>query len=101
MKQCIQNRLTLLEAANQKRQPPTFEQFQNMWADLDELSKSLYLLQAENPENIELLNPDESSRQFAQTISAYLQRMGLAKVDPTAPSLRQIAAEMEKHHAEY
>ena len=53
--------------------PPTFEQFQEDWKCMDELSKSLFVLYAECPELFGCMDECET------VIAGYLERMGLVK----------------------
>ena len=52
---------------------PTFEQFQEEWKNMDDLSKSLFALHAECPELFGGIDERET------VIAGYLERMGLVK----------------------
>ncbi len=69
---------------------PSFEDFSSSWATMDELSKSLLALYAETPDNAD----NVMERKYYSAIGEYLRRMGL--VQDGAPSLREIAAQLEK-----
>lgn len=51
--------------------PPSFEEFQEMWSRMDELSKALFICHAECPELA------SSSDGRIKVFSQYLEKMGL------------------------
>lgn len=68
---------------------PDFEAFRTQWATMDDLSKSLYIMLAENHDNVD---GNATEEKFFATIAAYLRRMGLVREG--TPSLREIAAQL-------
>ena len=55
--------------------PPTFDQFTEQWFQMDELSKSLFVANAECPD-LCFFDPND---EYWTTIAGYLDRMGLVK----------------------
>ena len=87
----VLSRLAKLEQQVQKSPIPSKEEWLAEWETLSELDKSLYVAQAEN---IEILTGDRAYIKYMETIAGYLQEMGL--VDPNAPKLLELAAEMDR-----
>ena len=86
----ILRRLSELERAINGEPIPTREEWSEIWQELSELDKSLYIFQAEN---IDTLTGGGSYRRYMVAVSGYLRDMGL--VDPAAHTLLELAAEME------
>ena len=86
----ILKRLQMLEAAANLQKIPSKPEFLEFWHGLSDLDKSLYILQAEN---LETMTENRAYKEYMEAVAKYLQEMGL--VDPNAPKLLDIAAEME------
>ena len=63
---------------------PDFETFKAEWATMDEISRSLFIFYAEQPQSW-----DNTERRFMQLIREYLDTLGL--IDRNAESIIEVA----------
>ena len=63
---------------------PDFETFKAEWATMDEISRSLFIFYAEQPQTW-----DNTERRFMQLIREYLDTLGL--IDRNAESIIEVA----------
>ena len=87
MNKTIMERIADLEQRN-AHTVPAFEDFVGEWANMDELSKSLFCSLAADPESA----GGGSFGRYIRGIAPYLRKLGL--IDD-APSLREIAAQLD------
>lgn len=78
----IKKRLSILESVRTQK-IPTFEEFQELWPTMDELSQALYIFDAEYCQETK----------YDKTIADYLRRMGVVTGEPK--DIGEIAQEME------
>ena len=67
----ILKRLEALEEKNVVKKTPTYQEFLKEWENYDELSKALWIAEAEMP------GIGGKRNQYTNTICGYLERMGL------------------------
>ena len=72
---------------------PTFETWLERWSELSDLDKALYIVEAENVAEA----TTEADRRRVSVLADYLHRIGA--LDQNAPTLREIAAEMDGGNA--
>lgn len=87
----IKIRLSALEKNMSRCPAPTREEWWKKWREMSELDKSIYIVEAEN---LEELKREPQFYRYMKTIAGYLFDMGL--LDPNAKTLREIAAEMDE-----
>lgn len=77
--------------SNIQEKIPTFGEFQTQWAQMDELSRSIYLEICGNPTNYR--DEPRKQRRYLERLRKYLKQMGLIGQD--SKSLFDIARELE------
>lgn len=88
----IKARIEQLEQKIAVSSIPSFEQFSAEWPTMDALSKALFAEFASHPEDAD----GSAEQKYYRAIGTYLRRMGIAIPD-NAPSLREIAVELERN----
>lgn len=81
----ILKRLEALEEKNVAKKTPTYREFLKEWENYDELTKALWIAEAEMP------GIGGKRNQYTNTICGYLERMGLVTEHY---SLEEFVAEM-------
>ena len=79
MKQGILSRIKALEERAGVEKTLSYEEWVNSWGGVDELSKALYIEEAENEEFLLMMNQTDKDRERAYLRRSYLQRMGVVK----------------------
>lgn len=82
----ILKRIEMLEKENATKAIPTYKEFIHQWSGYDELSRALYIAEAECPG---ITGPRS---EYMETVCKYLERMGLVCEHD---SLAEIVKEME------
>lgn len=86
----IIKRLEALEKQNANKQIPTYAEFVQEWGEYDELTKALYIAEAEMP------GLSGKRDRYTETICRYLERMGVVTEHY---SLEECVKEMEREHS--
>ena len=89
----VLRRLTALECVWGRDAIPTFETWLERWSELSDLDKALCIVEVENDAEA----TTEADRRRVSVLADYLHRVGA--LDKNAPTLREIAAEMDAANA--
>ena len=85
----IIKRLEALEKQNVTKQIPTYAEFVQEWGKYDELTKALYIAEAEMPGLLGQRN------RYMETVCRYLEKMGVVTEHY---SLDEFVRELEREH---